>query len=400
MAGRARWLGILVAVAAVAGAGCGGAAKHQVAPTPTSAGSSAGGQVDRALAARLQHALDTGRESLQVPGAAAAVVMRDGGLWVGTSGVADRQTRRRVTPDTMFAVASVTKTLTAAVVLKLAEEHVLALDDRLARWVPDFPNADRITLRQLLNHTAGTRDFVTVAAFQRAAMRAGPRRVWRPRRTLRYATDPLGSPGAQWSYSNTDYLLLGLVVERATHSPFAAQLHRLLPRRAFPRLVFQRPERPTGSVATGYMDIDGDLTDEGFEPDPLIPTTAEATIPWAGGSVAASAGDLARALHGILAGDLLTPASRDAMTSWVKTDFGGNSPDGPPEYGLGLAREQLAGQDAWGHNGDTVGFHAEAWYLPDARVTLIALANRQAGPSVGSRQDQIAHDLATVIASA
>lgn len=397
MAGRTRWLRILVALAVVAGAGCGGSGNTPVAPKPMA--SPADGPVDLALTARLQKALDTGRESLQVPGAAAAVIVPGGGLWVGTSGVADTQTRSRVTPDTLFAVASVTKTLTAAVVLDLAEERVLALDDRLARWVPDFPNAARITLRQLLNHTAGTRDFVTVAAFNRAQRRAGPRQAWRPRRTLRYATDPIGAPGAQWTYSNTDYLLLGLVVERAIDSSFATQLHRLLPRRAFRRLVFQGPDRPTGPVATGYMDLDGDFSNEAFEPDPLLPATAEATTPWAGGSVAASAGDLARALHGIHAGDFMTDASRDAMTTWVKTDFGGNSPDGPPEYGLGLAREPLAGQDAWGHNGDTAGFHAEAWYLPEKRVTVVALANLQAGPILGSRQDQIAHDLASVIAS-
>ena len=353
MARCSRWLGILVALAAVGGAGCGGGANPDVAPKPTATSDD---QVDDALAARLQHALDTGRESMQVPGAAAAVIVPRTGVWVGTSGVANTQTRSRVTPDTQFAVASVTKTLTAALVLKLAEEHVLALDDRLARWVPDFPDAARITLRQLLNHTAGTRDFVTVAAFNRAQRRAGPRQVWRPRRTLRYATDPIGAPGVQWSYSNTDYLLLGLVVERATRSSFATQLHRLLPRRTFQRLVFQGSGRPTAPVATGYMDVDGDFRNEAFEPDPLVPTTAEATIPWAGGSVAASAGDLARALHAILTGNALTDASRDAMTTWVKTDFGGNAPDGPGEYGLGLARESLAGQDAWGHNGETVGF--------------------------------------------
>jgi hypothetical protein len=128
------------------------------------------------------------------------------------------------------------------------------------------------------------------------------------------------------------------------------------------------------------------------------PLSCTGCVPWAGGSVAASAGVVARALHGILAGDVLTPASRDAMTTWVKTDLGGNAPDGPPEYGLGLARRQLAGQDAWGHNGETVGFQAEAWQLPRMHATVIALANLQAGPILGSRRDQIAHDLATVIA--
>ena len=322
------------------------------------------------------------------------------GLWVGSSGLADTHGRTPVTTDTLFEIGSVTKPLTAALVLRLAERHALTLDDRLARWVPGFPRAQRITVRQLLNHTAGTRDFLTVPAFARAQRRAGPDSVWRPQRTLRYATRSIGSPGHQWEYSNTDYLLLGLVVERATHSTFATQLHRhLLPHRSFPRVVFQGPERPTGPVATGYQDLDGDFNYEAFRGHPLIPTTQEATTPWAGGSIAASAGDLARALHGVLSGNLLAASSRADMTRWVETDFGGNAPDGPAEYGLGLAREELAGQDAWGHMGDITGFHAEAWHLPRAGVTITALANLQAGSVLGAGQDQIARDLAAVVAS-
>jgi hypothetical protein len=117
--------------------------------------------------------------------------------------------------------------------------------------------------------------------------------------------------------------------------------------------------------------------------------------------VAASAGDLARALHGILAGNLISAASRRAMTTWVKTDLGGHKPNpngfAPPEYGLGLAHIQLAGQDAWGHPGGVTGFHAEAWYLPKTGVTIVALANLEASDAVARNADQIARDLAAVV---
>jgi D-alanyl-D-alanine carboxypeptidase len=346
-----------------------------------------------------QHALDTARASIDSPGASAAVLIPGQPLWAGTSGFADVRSHRRVTPGALFEIASVTKTLTAALVLKLTERHVLSLDDHLSRWVPEFPNADRITLRELLAHTAGTRDFHTVA-FDRAQRRAGPDSTWPAERTLHYATRPIGGPGRQWSYSNTDYLLLGLVIERATHSTIAEQLHRrLLPRGDFPRLVFQGAERPTGAVATGYEDVNGDFTYEAFKGHPFIPSREEATTAGAAGSVAASAGDLARALHGILAGNLISAASRRAMTTWVKTDLGGHEPTGftPPEYGLGLAHIQLAGQDAWGHPGGITGFHAEAWYLPKTGVTIVALANLEASPAVARNQDQIARDLAAVV---
>ena len=322
----------------------------------------------------LQRALDQARRDAGIPGASAAVLVPGEGLWVGTSGLADVRSRRRVTRRTMFAAGSVTKTIVSALVLKLAEQDVLSLDDRLARWVPDFPNAKRITIRQLLNHTAGTADFVGVSAFERA-LRRSPGAVWTPERTLRH----------------TGYILLGLVIERATGSTAAKELHRrLLPRASYPRMLLQGDERPSGSVATGYQDLDGDLRPEAFKGAPFIPTTAEATSAWTAGGLATSAGDLARALDGILAGDLLSDESRRAMTTWV--DAGD-----PPEYGLGLARDELAGEEAWGHIGDITGFHADAWHFPESGVTLVALANLQAGEVLGARQDVIARALAGVL---
>ena len=223
---------MVVGAASLALIGCGGGASRHSGSAGTAA--LTGRRADAALATRFQHALDTARASIDSPGASAAVLIPGQPLWAGTSGFADVRSHRRVTPGALFEIASVTKTLTAALVLKLTERHVLSLDDHLSRWVPEFPNADRITLRELLAHTAGTGDFLTVA-FDRAQRRAGPDSTWPAERTLHYATRPIGGPGRQWSYSNTDYLLLGLVIERATHSTIAEQLHRrLLPRGDFP----------------------------------------------------------------------------------------------------------------------------------------------------------------------
>jgi D-alanyl-D-alanine carboxypeptidase len=130
---------------------------------------------------------------------------------------------------------------------------------------------------------------------------------------LRYATRPITDPGTQWAHSNTGYILLGLVIERATHSTVATQLHRrLLPCSRFPRLLLQGDERPTGPVATGYQDTDRDGRLESFRGRPYVPTTSEATAAWAAGGIATSARDLARAIHGILTGTLaqLTLATR------------------------------------------------------------------------------------------
>lgn len=372
----------IVGVAVLLVAGCGG---HSTATEPRHGpgGSPAQGSrqgVDAAAARRLQGTLDRVRREQAIPGAAAAVVLPGGAIWVGASGLADVRTREPVRAETLFEVGSVTKTFVAALVLKLAEDGVLGLDDRLSRWVPEFPGSRRITLRQLLNHTAGTADFVTDGRFLAAQRRRGLAAAWTPQQLLRYVPEPLAEPGERWSYSNTNYLLLGLAIERATHSTVGRELHRrLLPRATFDRIVYQGEERPRGAVAVGYQQLDGDPELESTLNNPYVPSISEATIAWASGNLLASAEDLARAGDRLFRGELLSARSRREMTEWVKAVFE------PPEYGLGLAHDELGGEEVWGHSGDIVGFHADLWYLPKTGVTVAALINYQAG---GESQDK------------
>jgi D-alanyl-D-alanine carboxypeptidase len=308
-------------------------------------------------------------------------------MWVGASGLADVRTREPVRPQTLFAVGSVTKTFVAALVLKLAEAGVLALDDRLNRWVPEFPGSRGITLRQLLNHTAGTSNFVTDERYQDALRRRGVAARWTPRQLLRYAREPFARPGERWNYSNTDYLLLGLVIERATHSTVGRELHRrLLPHARFERIVFEGEERAHGRVAVGYGQLDSDPELEATPNEPLVPDAAYATSAWASGNLLASAADLARAGDGVLRGTLLSARSRRAMTHWVKAYFD------PSEYGLGLMQERLAGEQVWGHSGDILGFHADLWYLPRSQITVAALSNTELPPETVHRH-QLAESL-------
>jgi len=234
-------------------------------------------RVDGAVARRLQATLDRVRREQQLPGAAAAIVVGQC-VWVGASGLADVHTREPVRAETLFQTGSVTKTFVAALVVKLAEDGVLGLEDPLSRWVPEFPDSRRITLRRLLNHTAGTADFVGDGRFLAAQRRRGLAAAWRPGQVLRYVPEALAEPGERWSYSNTNYLLLGLVIERSTGSSVGRELRRrLLPRPMLDRIVFQGEERPSGAVAVGYMDLDGDPELEPTPNNPYVPSTSEAT---------------------------------------------------------------------------------------------------------------------------
>jgi D-alanyl-D-alanine carboxypeptidase len=311
-----------------------------------------GGSPEPPLAARLQRTLDRERAAQQIPGAAAALVVRGRVVWVGASGLADVRRRVPVSPETQFAIGSVTKPFVAGLVVQLAADGVLNLDDPLSRWVPRFPGARGITLRQLLDHTSGLDDFVTDGRFLAAERRRGLGYEWTPRQLLRYVSSPLAAPGERWSYSNANYVLLGLAVERATG--------RRLSRQVPDALVFQPQERPAGPVAVGYLD------GRPSPNDPFVPSRESASSAWAAGNLLASAGELARV------GDaLLRAAPRRGMTRWVES-FGDAR-----EYGLGLMHIRLTGLEAWGHTGDIDGFHGDLWYLPAADMTVATLVNRE-----------------------
>src|SRR5215471_11637993 len=142
------------------------------------------------------------------------------------SGVADVATRRPMAVGDRVRVGSITKTMVATVVLQLAAEHRLHLSDSIARWLPGLvPGGQAITVRELLQHTSGIYNFTDDPGFLKA-VEADPARVWQPRALIRIAVahPPLFPPGTAFHYSNTEYLLLGLVIEKATGHPLGREL--------------------------------------------------------------------------------------------------------------------------------------------------------------------------------
>jgi D-alanyl-D-alanine carboxypeptidase len=324
---------------------------------------------DANLSSTLQEILDDERERFAAPGASAAVVVPGEGVWTGVSGIADRKTNEPVTRETAFAIGSVAKTFVAALVLDLAEEGIIDLDDSVARWVPRFPHSRFITIRQLLNHTSGIFDVTENPAFLESQF-ARPRERWTPGRTLSYVKQPRFTPGSDWGYSNTNYILLGIVIEKATNSTVSRELRaRLLEAAGADAVFLQGEERVRAPVARGYHDVDFDgEADDLSDGTRTIPNTALASAAWTAGGIAATPEAVARFGDALFSGRLLEPDSLAQMLDFEAELGAGRG--GGLGYGFGVARFEIPGHEVFGHGGGIPGYRSALWHAPEHSVTL------------------------------
>ena len=357
------------------------AQSSHVASAPSSTlppATAAAASFDPALAAKLQTAIDRMVKVLHYPALSAAVILPNGTSWSGAAGKADVASGTPATPDTAFAIASITKTFVAALVLELVQDGVLSLDDPIATWLPQLAGdprfaANRVTVRQLLDHTSGIAD--CMEAWSEAALK-DPTRRWTPDAVIAFVGDPTFAPGTRWAYSNTNYILAGIIIERASGATVASSLRRrILDPLELAGTVLQQQEQPTGPIAHGYSESFAggtlgkpvDLSDgSGF-----MPNAAGASGTWTAGGIASTAPDLARWASYLYGGHVLDPASLASML-----DFGRNAGlPGGGAYGLGAMTSLTDNVAAVGHAGGVPGFQGQMWYLTTQRASVAVLTN-------------------------
>jgi D-alanyl-D-alanine carboxypeptidase len=322
---------------------------------------------------RLQAMIARWAKAAGVPGLSAAVVYPDGRLWVGTVGVADAATDEPVTPDTAFALASITKTFTAAVVLQLVDEGVLSLDDRAADLLPEGGFHPAMTLRDLLDHTSGLNDYFRETGIE-PALNADLHRVWTPEEILaEFGMTHRVPPGTFWRYSNTGYLYLGLIAERATGTPWDRLVRdRLLDPLDLDHAFVQGSESPRGPLAEGHRGTPGAHRVLGGD-DPLSPFTSVVTAAGPAGAIAGTAEDAARWAAALYGGQVLSRATLTAAIADVDRTAV-HFPRVP--YGLGVQVIPIGKQVTWGHSGTFTGFRGHVRWLPDRRIAVALLTNQ------------------------
>jgi D-alanyl-D-alanine carboxypeptidase len=303
---------------------------------------------------------------------AAIAEFRDGRtVWRGSSGVTKLGGSKPAPVDGRFRIGSVTKTFVATVVLQLVAERRLRLDDTLDQRLPGLvPRSDRITVRHLLQHTSGIEDYTLFLYSSWEDFFAKRFRTYQPEELVALAAPkpPLFEPGTSHSYSNTNYILLGLLIERLT----GKRLETVVSQRILHPLELRDTVVPgtdpfiRGPHAHGYVPIE-----RNGQIHPVDLTVLNPSAPWAAGAMISTTADVNRFFDALLGGRLLPKTQLREMTG---------DPVGPGQHGLGIYRLVLpCGTTLWGYTGGIMGYFTVAMTTEDARAQLTLSLNPWTG---------------------
>jgi D-alanyl-D-alanine carboxypeptidase len=345
--------------------------------TPTTSADPSGlPSATAAIRAALDARLERWRAKTGTPGVSVTILFPDGSAWHGAAGLADVKAGRKVTADTAFPIASISKTFTSALILDLVADGRLSLGGRARTYLPTLPIDPAITIRQLLDHTSGLRDFYINNKID-AALQGDRSRVWNPQMSLRYIGKPYGKPGTLWHYSNTNYLVLGMIAEAVGGAPVAEQLRaRFFGPLGLDDTWYQAVERPRTALAKAYRFKGTTVTAAPVtlsDGHGISPFTSVVTASGAAGSIASTAGDLARWVSALYGGNALEPMAQTALVgSVIET-----APYRPPiGYGLGVQAVTIDGHPTLGHSGRFLGARAAARWLPTERLSIAVVTNQ------------------------
>jgi D-alanyl-D-alanine carboxypeptidase len=333
-----------------------------------------------------------------LPGISVAIGNTAGLLWAGTAGYDDIAQKTPITPDTRFGIGSITKTFVAVVALQLTGEGKLDLDKTVMDYLHDhpivhrIPNAYKATLYQLLNHTSG----IPTWEFQPKWIRQGRGdqmilgHVWDKMETLDYITDDKASaafePGHSYAYSNTNYTLLGLIIETVTGNELIQEIRRrVLEPLNMTNTFMDSFETIPGGIshhyhyATPMFARDAGIHSSFSELYPYIIETSAANLSpeWAAGGMVTSASDLMRFARALRDGKLLSAAMQAEMFTYHPTADVTSSDHHPPEYMQGISRERASYSlyPLVGHSGGTIGFTAMMYWLEEKDLIVVAMTN-------------------------
>ncbi|MEU0114656.1 serine hydrolase domain-containing protein [Streptomyces bobili] len=312
------------------------------------------------LTARLDEAVEDVRRQAGIPGLVVGLWMPGKGNYVRATGVADTATRRPMTTDQFIRIGSETKTFTVTALLKLVDDRRIRLDDPISDYVRGVPGGDRITLRHLAGMRSGLFPYSADPDFVHDLL-SDPSRTFTPQEVLAYGYKHPNTfePGQEFQYSNSNLVLLGLVIEKVSGQRLADFIDRRVLRPAgLHHTLFPEGAEFPEPHPRGYTDqtLDGEVADA---------TDWNPSWAWAAGAMISDLHDLRRWARIVATGTLLRPQTQAERLRTLPTGYPGTS------YGLGIFKS-----GGWiGHNGSIPGYETVTVYLPSQKATLVLMLN-------------------------
>ena len=310
------------------------------------------------------------RAALEVPGLSAAVILPDGSTWLGASGKSSES--ESMDTAMLFGLASASKTCITALAAELASEGALSVDDPIGKWIPELGQIDGgIAIRQLLNHTSGLYRYQQKPEFL-AAVSADPDRIWTPQEILdEFQGEPECQPGQCFGESSMDYVLLGMIIEKAAGSSVSSLLTDRFfhPQNLEQTFLYPNQTYPTELMAHMWWDTSGT-----GEPVDVVEGTGELPLAslwsgmWTSGALHSTAQDLAQFAKDLFDGKVIQEAALQKMLA------PGPHLHADAHYGYSVIVEQIDGRTVYWHPGGA-GYSSVYYYVPEDGISIAVLGN-------------------------
>jgi len=328
-------------------------------------------QTNQKIIMGIQKILDQAINEQKIPGLQLVIKFPDQSQWIGTSGTLTPKREIQLTNDHVLRIGSITKLYAAVLILKVVEQGKISLSDTLANWFPEIPNSEKITITELLNHTSGLREIIE--SFSAKMKSIFPHKNWKPSEVLKIISKqkPYFEPGTNFHYSNSNYIILGCILEKVYEKSFGSLLEDeiitpldlkstyLLPQAEIPQHLIPGFDRDLLPWPGLYQ----------HKPD----NTTWASLAFTSGAMATTANELLKFINALFDGELVSDELLKSMTNFVNVDKKGH----PywTGYGLGVTRFNINNHEYWGHEGLFIGFESIALYSPSKKYSIALIGN-------------------------
>jgi len=340
---------------------------------------STGANVEEAFKQEFQQKLNELQQAEGFPGITAGIVLPDGQSMSFASGWADIEAKVKMNPHDRMLSGSIGKTYVAAVALQLIKEKKFSLEDKISlffkdeNWFPRLPNAQNITVKMLMNHTGGLPRYVLKKDLW-AQLKQSPDKVWTPEERIAFILDdkPVHPAGEGWAYSDTDYILVGMIIEKVTGHPYYEELNKRILQPHGLKFTSPSDSRRLQGLVPGYT---GDGTPPFELPGKMVENGVYMINPqfeWTGGGLITNSTDLAQYIKLLMEGKIIPKEYLEMMKSAVNPKTG---KPGSTGYGLGLEVYQTTDGVTYGHRGIMPGYLSIIEYVPRYRFAAALQIN-------------------------